>query len=77
MPPSCGKRKIVHTTEKRVDMSDIKSATGVTETFSQKECNNLIRDGWSLLDTAPGKDEQGYPIVKYVLANIPKADEKK
>lgn len=51
---------------------DLSKTTNVTKTFSSRECNDMIAEGWVLVSVASGQDEQGYPIEMYILANMPK-----
>jgi len=48
--------------------TDLSKAKRVLATTSEREVNKLIESGWSLIDTASGKDEAGYPITRYSLA---------
>lgn len=50
-----------------VDLTKVKE---VTETYAQQTVNDLIKQGWVLIDTASGVDEQKYPLIKYSLAKV-------
>ncbi|ALN18479.1 hypothetical protein [Ectopseudomonas mendocina] len=39
----------------------------VRELFEADKVNKHLKGGWVLLSQATGKDEQGYPLAKYVL----------
>lgn len=47
---------------------DLSKSKKVTETGTVKHANELIAEGWVLINTSVGKDEGGFPIVTYVLA---------
>ncbi len=48
-----------------IDLTNVKE---VTETLSKDRVNELLKQGWALIETASGKDENGYPLIKYSLA---------
>lgn len=50
-----------------VDLSRVKE---VTETSSKQTVNDLLKQGWVLIETASGVDETNYPLIKYSLAKI-------
>ncbi len=47
---------------------DLTKAKRVVVASDAQRTNELIQKGWSLIDTASGKDETGYPITRYSLA---------
>ncbi len=47
---------------------DLTKVREVTETFSKEGANELLKQGWVLIDTASGKDENDYPLIKYLFA---------
>lgn len=51
----------------KVDLSEVKE---VTETNSKQTVNDLLKQGWILIDTASGVDESNYPTVRYSLARV-------
>jgi hypothetical protein len=55
---------------------DLTKAKRVLATVSESEVNKLIDNGWSLIDIAPGKDEMGYPLMRYSLAWIAEGEPK-
>lgn len=50
-----------------VDLSKVKE---VTETTVKQTVNDLLKQGWVLIDTASGVDETNYPLIKYSLAKV-------
>ena len=48
-----------------VDLTQAKKLIGATDVQST---NELLSKGWKLIETAPGKDEMGYPMIRYSLA---------
>lgn len=48
-----------------VDLTKAKAVRGASDA---KRANELIALGWTLIDTASGKDESGYPLTTYSLA---------
>ncbi|CUX14206.1 hypothetical protein [Agrobacterium genomosp. 13] len=48
-----------------IDLTKVKE---VTETTSKEGVNELLKQGWALIDTASGVDESNYPLIKYSLA---------
>lgn len=51
----------------KVDLSGVKE---VTETSNKQTVNELLKQGWVLIDTASGVDESNYPLIKYSLAKV-------
>jgi hypothetical protein len=47
---------------------DLTKAKQVVGAFDAQQTNDLIALGWTLIDTATGKDESGYPLIRYSLA---------
>lgn len=48
-----------------IDLTKAKAVRGASDA---RRANELIELGWTLIDTAPGKDESGYPLTTYSLA---------
>ena len=48
-----------------IDLEGVKKLRGASD---ERTANELIDKGWVLVDTASGKDEQGYPLIRYSLA---------
>lgn len=51
-----------------MDNVDLSKAKKLRSVNYEQDANQLIAKGWTLIATAPGKDESGYPIVKYSFA---------
>lgn len=47
---------------------DLTRAKEVVARFDASDVNRYLQAGWTLIDTASGKDESGYPLTKYSLA---------
>jgi hypothetical protein len=47
---------------------DLTKAKEVIVKFEANDVTRFLRAGWTLIDTASGKDEMGYPLTKYSLA---------
>lgn len=47
---------------------DLTKAKAVRVASDARRANELIALGWTLIDTASGKDESGYPLTTYSLA---------
>lgn len=47
---------------------DLTNAKAVRNASDVTRVNALIAAGWTLIDTASGKDESGYPLITYSLA---------
>jgi hypothetical protein len=50
-----------------IDLTNVKE---VTETLSKDRVNELLKQGWVLIDSASGKDESDYPLIKYSLGKV-------
>ncbi len=48
-----------------IDVSQVRTA------YDAKTANELLAEGWVLLNTAAGKDEMGYPLTSFTLG-LPK-----
>lgn len=47
---------------------DLTKAKKLVVASDAQSANKLIDKGWTLFDSASGRDETGYPITKYSLA---------
>ncbi|MNN58241.1 hypothetical protein D3C81_1732800 [compost metagenome] len=47
---------------------DLTKAKEVIDRPNANEANRYLKAGWTLIGTASGKDEQGYPLTTYSLA---------
>lgn len=47
---------------------DLTKAKQVVRASDAQRANELIAKGWTLIDTASGKDESGYPLTMFALA---------
>lgn len=47
---------------------DLSNAKEVVQRFNANDATRYINAGWTLIETASGKDESGYPLVIYSLA---------
>lgn len=48
-----------------IDLTKAKKVVGASHA---QVANELIEKGWTLIETASGKDESGYPLITYSLA---------
>lgn len=48
-----------------IDLTKVKE---VIETSNLRAVKEHLENGWVLIETASGKDESGYPLIKYSLA---------
>lgn len=48
-----------------IDLTKAKAVRGASDA---RRTNELIEQGWTLIETASGKDESGYPLTTYTLA---------
>ena len=48
-----------------VDLTQAKMVRGASD---EQTANQLIAEGWVLIDAASGNDENGYPFTRYALA---------
>ena len=46
---------------------DLSKVSVVEKTYTPEQCNKYLKAGWALLDTASGVDEQGMPLVMFVV----------
>ncbi|MBA0449347.1 hypothetical protein [Stenotrophomonas maltophilia] len=46
---------------------DLRNIAQVAHTDRQEDVNKMLEDGWVLLATSGGKDEEGYPIFWHAL----------
>lgn len=46
---------------------DLTRISKVAQTNRHEDVNQMLREGWILLSTEGGKDEEGYPIFWHVL----------
>lgn len=49
-------------------VQDLTKAKAVRTAYDAKRANELMANGWSLIETASGKDESGYPLTAFTLA---------
>jgi len=49
---------------------NIQDALEVRTALDARSANELIQEGWKLLDTSTGRDESGYPLTYFVLARF-------
>ena len=55
---------------------DLTKAKEVIVRLSGNDATLYIKAGWTLIDTASGKDESGYPLTLYSLAWMGDGDPK-
>lgn len=48
-----------------LDLTKAKKLRGAS---SEQVANELLAKGWTLINTASGKDESGYPLITYSFA---------
>lgn len=46
---------------------DLSAISKVSIADRSSDANEKLAEGWILLDTATGKDEEGFPIVRFAL----------
>ncbi|MFY4713441.1 hypothetical protein ACVCH0_01065 [Burkholderia glumae] len=47
---------------------DLTKAKEVVQRSTANDATRFIKAGWTLIETASGKDESGYPLTLYSLA---------
>lgn len=50
-----------------IDLTQVKQ---VRIAHDAQDVNTLVAKGWVMIETASGKDETGYPIMRYSMAWI-------
>lgn len=48
-----------------IDLTNAKKLRGA---HTEQAANRLLAEGWTLINTASGKDESGYPLITYSFA---------